>query len=749
VIIRLIEVENFLSHKYRRLELPKSGVFQLEGESGSGKSSLICDAPGYALYGFRATRAKTIGTLKRKAHQGKDFWVKVAWELQDGTIFEIIRGVRANGQSFAEIQDNRGGIERGDQAVNRHLRSLIGNMDWRTYHRSFVSRQDELASLTDLEPRDRADFINKMLGIDIFDQAGLEMRRAAKRIQADIRTLEAEVGSNDIQALEALLSASEGKLSAAQEQRLMYEGEINHTKAKLEELLAQLGPAEQAIQSWQEKERELNKSKLSLAELEVRIAQIANLRDQLAEQQKRADGEAGLIKQGIELSAKLKELEELERGYNKRVELNKRLEKIPKDEPQSPGAEPVINRSDLERIQAERQALSQQISQLEKQSQELDSEAGECPVCLRGVDEHVAGQIEAEYTKRIDVLRQTLAQVEQDLARSQALLKEQELALQGWRQKQSAYDLAYNLWKERGTLEDEMSVLPQSNPGEDLNSIRDQLAQLRSQVRDAKTARQWIADSGSEIAKLAELENQKLTLSQSIDALSSALGERPLAPEGLRLQERSLRSRREDLMLKITGNEREQGEHQRECDRLRADIKANSKSQEKLTELRSQAREWTELDALTKGFKVQLASTIRPQIQDTASQIMANLSESRFTGLEITEEYDIYLTSQDGNIWESHMLSGGEKVRANFALRLALTRLISERTGTPIQYLILDEIFAAQDPAHQHRIIDILKTIQAYYPQIFLISHVGSIGDSELVNHVIDVSQDDVTMRAN
>jgi exonuclease SbcC len=89
-----------------------------------------------------------------------------------------------------------------------------------------------------------------------------------------------------------------------------------------------------------------------------------------------------------------------------------------------------------------------------------------------------------------------------------------------------------------------------------------------------------------------------------------------------------------------------------------------------------------------------------------------------------------------------YLISGGEDVRLNFALRIALTRLITQRTGAPMQYLVLDEAFEFQDFEHSERMVETLQTLQSIYPQIFLISHGSDLDELGVVDYEIRVGRD-------
>jgi len=105
--LRYIEVWNFLNHEHEKLVLPREGFFYLDGSSGFGKSGLIIDAPSFALFGYRATRAgqkgMTLNDLRHKRHQDERMAVRVVYEFDSGEVMAIERGIDEKGASYAVL----------------------------------------------------------------------------------------------------------------------------------------------------------------------------------------------------------------------------------------------------------------------------------------------------------------------------------------------------------------------------------------------------------------------------------------------------------------------------------------------------------------------------------------------------------------------------------------------------------------------------------------------------------------------
>jgi exonuclease SbcC len=75
------------------------------------------------------------------------------------------------------------------------------------------------------------------------------------------------------------------------------------------------------------------------------------------------------------------------------------------------------------------------------------------------------------------------------------------------------------------------------------------------------------------------------------------------------------------------------------------------------------------------------------------------------------------------------MFSGGESFRVNFAMRIALSRLLAQRAGTRLQTLIVDEGFGSQDQEGRDRIVEAIQAIQHEFEKILVITHLDDLRD--------------------
>jgi exonuclease SbcC len=76
------------------------------------------------------------------------------------------------------------------------------------------------------------------------------------------------------------------------------------------------------------------------------------------------------------------------------------------------------------------------------------------------------------------------------------------------------------------------------------------------------------------------------------------------------------------------------------------------------------------------------------------------------------------------------MFSGGEAFRINFAIRIALSRLLARRAGAPLPTLIIDEGFGTQDSTGMEKLKEAINSIQGDFEKILVITHMDELKDA-------------------
>ncbi|PAP82353.1 hypothetical protein B1759_00970 [Rubrivirga sp. SAORIC476] len=127
-----------------------------------------------------------------------------------------------------------------------------------------------------------------------------------------------------------------------------------------------------------------------------------------------------------------------------------------------------------------------------------------------------------------------------------------------------------------------------------------------------------------------------------------------------------------------------------------------------------------------------------PEIEARANALLERLSRGRTrvaletlkdkkTGGGTRETLDIRITDDQGVARAYETYSGGEAFRVNFALRIALSQILAERSGTQIRTLVIDEGFGTQDAEGLQRLIGAIRAIQDDFETILVITHLDEL----------------------
>ncbi|PZO61352.1 MAG: ATP-binding cassette family protein [Phormidesmis priestleyi] len=149
------------------------------------------------------------------------------------------------------------------------------------------------------------------------------------------------------------------------------------------------------------------------------------------------------------------------------------------------------------------------------------------------------------------------------------------------------------------------------------------------------------------------------------------------------------------------------------------------------------------------GIQALMIENLLPQLEAETNQILSRLSDHQLhvqfvtqragrRGKKLIDTLDILIADIKGTRpYETY--SGGETFRVNFAIRLAIARLLAMRSGTALQMLIVDEGFGTQDQAGCDRLIAAIEAIAPDFACILTITHMPHFRDAFQTR--IDVSK--------
>jgi exonuclease SbcC len=140
-----------------------------------------------------------------------------------------------------------------------------------------------------------------------------------------------------------------------------------------------------------------------------------------------------------------------------------------------------------------------------------------------------------------------------------------------------------------------------------------------------------------------------------------------------------------------------------------------------------------------KGIQALLIEIALPEIEAEANRLLGRMTDNRMHVKietqretkkgETVETLDIKIADELGTR-NYEMFSGGEAFRINFAVRIALSKLLARRAGAPLPTLIIDEGFGTQDVVGIEKIKEAINSIQDDFEKILVITHMEEMRDA-------------------
>jgi len=142
-------------------------------------------------------------------------------------------------------------------------------------------------------------------------------------------------------------------------------------------------------------------------------------------------------------------------------------------------------------------------------------------------------------------------------------------------------------------------------------------------------------------------------------------------------------------------------------------------------------------EALGKdGIQALIIESAIPEIEQEANAILARLTDNRIqVSIEslrdlkkggTRETLDIKIADELGER-SYHLYSGGEAFRTNFALRLALSKVLARRAGARLRTLIIDEGFGTQDRQGLEQLVEAIQEISKDFDKVLVVTHLPEL----------------------
>ncbi|OPY33290.1 MAG: DNA double-strand break repair Rad50 ATPase [Methanomassiliicoccales archaeon PtaU1.Bin124] len=783
--IRSVELDNYRKFRHAALEVG-DGVVGILGQNGSGKSTLV-EAVAWAIYGNESSilRDGKDGVRWSNASQNEECRVTIDFDLESDH-YRLSRWLKGKGQKVdASLEIDGMRIAHGDEAVTGEMVKRLG-MDHKAFFVSVFARQKDLAALSALRPAERKKLVLSMLGIDQLDLVVETISADARSAKCDLDSLNAVIRAPDGTDRS---EQARSELSRSQNDIARLSADESAMQAKLAEMEKYVLRAKQEMERAEKRSQQYQLAKSKVASLEAdqrnmtaRMGQIANDLKTLnekslglpeleknEEEHRRLDGERELLEDARVKHSQLTSLQQLMVQRNADIETYQKDRLSAESELAGLGdyetvivqAEAAMQRHDeaLQNAKGDAAWKIKEMERIQKEVREKRSKREEvhrqgpdsiCPTCERRMD----GQH--------DVL---LRKLDQEIVQAEASLKE----LEGLKQKgdefitrtQNQRTNQENKRKEALKLKERATGLlvrvRSSTDGmtraqEEADRASRQIAllndvkydaprydQVRRRITELRPQVDRLMRLRTELQRRPPLEKESSDVQARLDNVMKELDEGKKAlidfnfdPEELRIsRERYSQERdyKDAAVQSLSTLREEKARHQAAQAAARKRLEELEEHARRANELRHRQMELNVLLQVMKDFRANVTSRVLPTLAKYASELFVELTENKYGGLEIDDNYEIQVIDGSGTYGLSRF-SGGEADLANLCLRLSISRLIAERSGQHVNFLVLDEIFGSQDSVRKRNILGLLSSLQRQFGQILLITHIDDIKDA-------------------
>lgn len=664
-----LTLHNFMSYQGAVLDFSVFDFAVLTGTNGAGKSTIL-EAITWALWG-KTRGGGDDGLVRQNANE---MWVEIIFQA-DKNKYRVLRrrDKKGRGQSILEFQvENRGLYQTLTEPTIRQTQEKISktiHLPYEIFTNSSYLRQGHADEFTIKSPIERKEILAEILNLEIYDKLAEKAKEKLREHQNEEQSL-----IFDLERIEETLSREEE-----------IEKKYQNTSAGLDKLNKELKKEQIKFQTLETKKEQIDllKNKVEQSREEYRRTQnlINNNQKKINELQEE------IIQQKMILGNKtgiLRNYEDLKKYQKENTKLTNKLLAMGEWE----------QRKKI--LEHEKEKLEETIGRL--------THIKKCPTCLR-----ILSVQEAE-----KIIRGLKKEFEEKIA-PQIKKAEKELNKIGY--DKNAHRVAREKIELLENAEAEKQKLDLSE--QKIESNQKEIDNLEKQKIGFWQTKDGIEKEGkklsAEIRKLnpGETEKQWRTQKEKIDKSQIELNELNRELGGL-IGEKKLISENKTL------------------------FKNQKKKLQIITVEKGIYNDLTNVYS-KKGVQAMIIEEVIPAIENECNLLLSKITGNRLRlelktqrtkkhSEEVMETLDILISDELGTR-PYELYSGGEAFRINFALRLAISKLLAFHSGANLKFLVIDEGFGALDAAGREDIVSAINAIKNDFEKILIVTHLEELKD--------------------
>lgn len=786
--LKSLKLENFRQHEDSFIEF-SNGITIINGTNGSGKSTIL-EAITWAIYGTDAARGTKDSIKFNKAKAKAKVRVELVLDLDN----ELFRVERFLDKAELYLGNSTTPIVTSQQEVTKYLTDKLG-MTKDEFFNTYFTGQKELNFLANQSRVERKKFISKVLNYEKIREIQEQIRVDKKSLFDEIGWLKQGL-SSDIESIKEDKKQTQLELEEIKKALDTKQKEFNKCTCEFSAIKPEWEKIRENKEKFEKCNIELNFLTDNKKDLEKNIDSLQEKHKNLEEKSKiyaeisKFEDEYKKTDLTIKEYEKLQEKETLKQTYLTKIEaIEKEIceKQLAQEEVIKSGKEKRLLVDKIPLIKSEISSLEEKIKQIEtkitseKKEKEIliaqrhkdiekiqkqlsliteKGENGKCPTCERALKDEFE-KVTVNFREQISVSENEILKLNADFEKLSLNLpeikeykqqkeeKEKELAeynqIQGeYKNEQDRYlilkkEIEAKL-QEKTQIDENLSKLPEGFDINKLNNLREKIVPLKEKYEQIVSLKSELSSFEVIKKELAEVIQSKTEKETRIKQSQSILCELNYSEEQyIRIRtdfektDISFQNLRTEL-IKIEAEKKNINDKHSQIKRT------EELNKEKLVLINEKLEKHdllSELERFYEQFWEKLNNQARPEISELAGKFLVDLTDGRYSELELNDKYEISLLD-DGEI--KPVISGGEEDLVNLCVRLAISQIIAQRSGKILSLLILDEIFGSLDENRRNNVVNLLRTLINNFEQVILITHIEDIKDE--IDNIITIGFD-------
>ncbi|MHC1680215.1 MAG: AAA family ATPase [Methanomassiliicoccales archaeon] len=783
--LRYMELRNYRKFREARIEFP-DGVVAIVGNNGTGKTTIL-EAVTWALFGNASSvvRDNKEGVVSFGAPPGDECSVVLEFDLGEDS-YRLARSMKVKSlKTEASLEVNGKLLATGDTEVTKAIVNKLG-MDHQAFFVSVFTKQKDLNALANLGPADRKKLVLRMLRVDSLDKVIDAINADAKNAKMEANGVSASLRDADGRDMIKLLKEEErlaadslkniiegsSKLQAdrkaanersqitkglleAEEERYRLDVAIERRQTgaraglqamheslgKLEKEVAELQTLRDSLPGLENKEKDYQEARIA-AERHTLLRETFLRRQRLEEELAAKKAELEVLRvEGEQAAKEMAVLPDIESSLaTVDANLNETRELI-----SSISAQARVAETEAVRLRAELMRSKQKAEEIAKLGEDSN-----CPTCQRRMGTQYTDllrryreeqkELDEGATLQDEIRKGLMEQRSRSEQRREALEARRSKLLSQSRLKASLDERARKAQQSLSRTQERVDALQRDldslGPVEYDAKAHDALKRNVSELEPAHLALNRAMTKMERLPlALEEKGRMAIAVASEEEVLRTASQERRALGFDMKTlqfkkkEQEDARQNEERLAQEMIRSEGEQRRLSSEIESLRKRVADLERNRSRYASLMTEMETLNHLSQVMKGFKENVTSRIVPTLSDVSSDLLSQLTEGKYGGMRLDENYQMWLYDQ-GEEFRLERFSGGEVDLANLCLRLAISRMIMERSGNQMNFLVLDEIFGSQDQSRKRSILETLGQLQKQFRQILLITHIDDVKDN-------------------